>query len=79
MRYPKTQGRPDPEGDVVFTFEPDPVANYIADSLVHEGFSRENAWLLATRAAQHELDWHQALRLWKTGRWTELEIVKVLV
>lgn len=78
MSHPRT---PQPEfvDEFELVFEPDPVALFIAESLEHEGFSHENAWLIATRAAQHELDWHKAVRLWKTGRWTELEIVKVLV
>lgn len=78
MIPPRTQPTP-PEDELEITFEPDSVAVFIAEQLERAGFTQENAWLLATRAAQHDLDWHQAVGLLETGRWTELEILKVLV
>ena len=69
---------PEPQPDELqVTFEPDEVTAWIDEQLNDAGFSPENSWLLATR--HWEVDWHTAERLIKTGRWTELEILKVLI
>lgn len=81
MAYPsgRTTGKmiPEPQSEEIeFSFEPDAVTMFVAESLNEAGFSPENSWLLACRHS--DVDWHRAVAMLQKG-WSEIDIVKVLV
>ena len=75
MIFPSQPQKPE-EDEPEFSFEPDEVTMFVAESLNDAGFSPENSWLLASRHA--DVDWHRAVRMLEKG-WPEIDIVKVLV